>query len=116
MRTKDDLDDILAEKLTDPGFAAAYLSESLTDAVRSERMDIFVTALREVVDAHGGPALLAQIVNRSRQHIYKLLSEGDEGFNPTLNTLVSLVQALGLSVSFAPQEVREPEEGEQVAG
>jgi probable addiction module antidote protein len=84
-------DDLLAN-LADPEYAAQYL----TAAYRESR-GAFLIALKDVADARFGMTKLAGSVNVNRVSLYRALSE--EG-NPTLSTFNSIVEALGLEVSF----------------
>ena len=56
-------------------------------------------ALRDVVEAQGGIAKIAEQANLNRQNLYKALSE--EG-NPRLKTLGAVLHGLGLRLSVEP--------------
>lgn len=90
-------DEILLEELRDPELAADYLSAAIEDG----SMDEFLVALRNVADAHGGVGVLADITDLNRQSLYKMLSE--EG-NPTLGSLIALLKAVGINLSFTTSE------------
>lgn len=96
MATKN-YDDFLQSELQDSELAAEYLSASLEDG----SLDEFLIALRNVANAHGGLGVLAEITDLNRQSMYKMLS--DEG-NPTMASLLGIVNALGLNVAFVPKE------------
>jgi len=89
----------LLEELADPAFAAAYLNA----AVRESDPAAFLQALRNVVDASGGVAQVAQRTDLNRQAVYRMLSESG---NPEFRSLQRLLGAtgLGLNVQVAEQE------------
>lgn len=96
MRTKP-YDDLLKNELQDPEVAARYLSSAIEDGVIEE----FLIALRNVAEAHGGVGTLSEITSLNRQSMYKMLSE--EG-NPTLETLLAVLKAVGINLAFQPTE------------
>ena len=95
-----DYDEYLREELRDSELAAEYL----TAAALSGSQDELMIALRNVVEAHGGVGVLADITDLNRQSMYKMLSE--EG-NPTLASLMAVLGALGMSLSFTNQAEKE---------
>jgi probable addiction module antidote protein len=90
-------DSFLAEELKDSELAAQYLSAAAENCSIEE----FLVALRNVADAHGGPGVLSEITNLNRQNMYKMLSEDG---NPTLESLISILNAIGISLSFCSKE------------
>lgn len=89
----------LLADLRDPAFAAEYLNEAAAD----DHPDIFLLALRDVVDAYGGIGVIAKRANLNRQQLYKTLSR--EG-NPEFLTLRAMLAAAGFSLTVAPKEKR----------
>ena len=96
MPTKD-YDTFLLEELRDPETAAAYLSAATEDGT----VDEFLIALRNVAEAHGGLGTLSAITKLNRQSMYKMLSEDG---NPRLASLLSILRAIGISVTFTTSE------------
>lgn len=94
MRTES-YDAFLQEELRDPELAAEYLNAAIAEG----SSELFLIALRNVAEAHGGIAALADATRLNRQTMYRTLS--GEG-NPTLVTLLSILRALGLNLSFTP--------------
>ena len=92
-----DYDKFVIEKLQDSELAAEYLSAALENG----SIDEFLLALRNVAEAHGGIRTLSEITDLNRQSMYKMLSE--EG-NPTLASLLSVLNALGIRVKFTVDE------------
>lgn len=90
-------DVILFEKLRDSETAAEYLSA----AIEGGAVDEFLLALRNVAEAHGGISVLSDITDLNRQSMYKMLSE--EG-NPTLTSLLSVLRAIGINLTFTSSE------------
>ena len=85
----------LLQRLTDPDYAAGYLTECL-ELGEAE----FLLALRDVVEARGGVAKLARTARLNRESLYRLLSNNG---NPTLSSLNSILSALGIELHFAPK-------------
>jgi len=84
--------DYLLVELADPAFAAAYLNA----AVREGDPAAFLQALRNVVDANGGIAKIAQRTDLNRQAVYRMLSENG---NPEFKSLQKLLEATGLGLN-----------------
>jgi probable addiction module antidote protein len=79
MKLKDDREDLL-KRLSDPGYAAGYLEETLASGDSAA----FLIALKDVVDAGGGVGAVAKEAKLTRPSLYKVLSSKG---NPTLETL-----------------------------
>lgn len=60
-------------------------------------------ARKSVAQAHGGIGSLAKVTKLKRQSIYRMFSERS---NPTVLSLLTVLQALGIEVSFSPQQKR----------
>jgi probable addiction module antidote protein len=89
-------DVVLTKELRDPEMASEYLST----AVREGSLEGFLVALKCVAEAHGGIGTLAKVTNLNRQSMYKMFSERG---NPTVSSLLTVLHALGIEVSFTPQ-------------
>ena len=82
----------LTASLKDPKEAAAYLNAALEDG----HPEVFLLALRDVAEARlGGMTKVAQKTKLNRESLYRMLS--DKG-NPELNSLSTLLNALGLKI------------------
>ena len=82
---------VLVERLKNPKEAAAYLNASLAD----EDIRVFLLALRDVTEAHGGISYLAKETDLNRESLYRTLSlQG----NPTIVNLFHMLDALGLEL------------------
>ena len=88
-------DAFLLEELRDPELAAAYLSAAAEDG----SIEQLLIALRAVAEANGGVGAVADRTQLNRQAMYKALS--GEG-NPTLTTLLAILRAVNINLTFAP--------------
>lgn len=82
----------LIESLRDSREAAEYLSAALEE----DDPELFLLALRNVAEAQGGVAQLAEKTKLNRESLYKMLSARG---NPELRSLEALLQALGLRLA-----------------
>ena len=86
--------------------AADYLSsdetiaEYLTAALEDPNPDVFLTAVRDVARARG-MAQLAKATGLGRESLYKALTPGAK---PRYDTVLKLVNALGVKLSASPVE------------
>ena len=103
MPTKDYRQDLL-QRLGDSQYAATYLKAALDESLSDGNTEAFLLALKNVVEATDATQAVANKSKISRQHLYRLLS--GEG-NPTLETLTSVLQAVGLTLDFKPALLQE---------
>jgi len=82
----------LIERLRDPREAEEYLNAALEE----EDPQLFLLALRNVAEAQGGVAQLAEKAKLNRESLYKMLSERG---NPELKSLDTLLHALGFRLT-----------------
>jgi probable addiction module antidote protein len=94
--------DQLLKRLQDPAEAAGYLT-----ACFEESDEVFLLGLRDVVEAHGGMAQLANATGLNRETLYRTLSGNG---NPRLSSLGLIIEALGLRLS-----IESPEDGPRAA-
>ena len=87
----------LLKSLKDPREAAAYLNAAIEGGDRA----VFLLALRNVAEAHGGMATLAEKSRLSRESLYRMLSKRG---NPEIKSLYSLLQAMGLRLAIEAEE------------
>ena len=88
----------LLQELKDAQYAAGYLTAAI-----EEGEDVFLLALRDVVQAQLGIAALAQATKLNRENLYDMLSKDG---NPRLSSITSILDKLGFSVSFKPKPRR----------
>jgi probable addiction module antidote protein len=81
--------DYLLNRLQDPATAAAYLNA----AVEEDDPGAFLQALRNVTEARGGVARVADLTGLNRQQLYRTLSENG---NPELRSLSKILGVSGL--------------------
>jgi probable addiction module antidote protein len=84
----------LIKALRDPREAAEYLNAALEDG----DPEAFLLALRNVAEAQGGIADLAERAKLNRESLYRMLS--DRG-NPELRSLEALLHALGFRLAIS---------------
>jgi probable addiction module antidote protein len=90
-----DYQDKLIEDLQDAELAQEYLNAALLD----EDPRIFLIALKNVCAAQDIPMTdLAKKANISRENVYRILSKKG---NPKLTSIVSLLSAVGFSLSIS---------------
>ena len=82
----------LLKSLTQPEDAAHYLNACLED----EDTRVFLLALREVADAHGGVRALSRDTQLNRESLYRMLSKSG---NPSLGSLAAVLNACGLRLA-----------------
>jgi len=88
----------LLKALADPDEAEAYLNAALED----EDWEAFLLALRNVAEAQGGIAQLADRAKLNRESLYRMLSEHG---NPELRSLDAVLHALGFRLAVAQEHV-----------
>lgn len=84
----------LIKILNDPRLAVEYLNAALEE----DDPEVFLLALRNVTEAHGGMAQLAEKAKLNRESLYKMLSKRG---NPELRSLDALLHALGFRLAVA---------------
>lgn len=89
----------LIDSLKDLEEAAGYLNAALEGG----DIDVFLLALKNVVQAHGGISALATKVKKSRTSLYKTISENG---NPYLKSANELLTAMGMHLTVVPNAKR----------
>ena len=88
----------LLKQLKDPAEAAEYLNACMNDSE-----EVFLLALRDVVEASGGMANIAKKTDLNRENLYRSLSKKG---NPKLSSLSSILEAVRIKLYFAPTKRR----------
>jgi probable addiction module antidote protein len=89
--------DYLKETLSDEMEAQNYLNVALEQLFIDHNKELFLAALRQVIEAHGGITKIAKETNINRQHLYKMLScKG----NPSFDKVGSLLAAIGFKLKI----------------
>jgi probable addiction module antidote protein len=78
----------LIDSLKDPREAEGYLNAALED----DDPSVFLLALRDVAEAHGGMSKIARTCKLNRENLYRMLSKRG---NPSLQSLSKLLSSLG---------------------
>lgn len=89
----------IAELRADQSFAVEYLKSALEELDDPEHRAVGLLALRDVAEAYGGLATVAQEAGITREALYRALSPTG---NPTLKTLLAVLHAVGMRLSVAP--------------
>ena len=87
----------LLQWLQDPDNAAAYLTAAIEEGDRKG----FLMALRNVAQARGGMASVAEKAQLGRESLYKMLSERG---NPEFRSIASVLHGMGLRLTVAPED------------
>lgn len=85
----------------DPAFALEYLKGALESLTDPEDRGVGLIMLRAFTEAYGGLGAVAAKAGISRESLYRSLSPKG---NPTLKTLVAVLNTMGLSLSVVPQQ------------
>ncbi len=86
----------LIEALKDPREAAAYLNAAMEEGNR----ELFLLALRNVAEAHGGMAAVSEKAKLNRESMYRMLSKKG---NPEIKSILTLLHSMGLKLSIEPK-------------
>lgn len=84
---------LIEEIRRDPEFAAEYIRAALED---TDEPRVLLVALRQVAEAWGGLAKVAEAAGVQRESLYRALSPKG---NPRLSTLQAVTKALGLKLT-----------------
>lgn len=88
---------LMEELQADPAFAREYLAAALAEADEREAL---LLVLRQLAEAQGGIAKIAEAAGVRREALYRALSPKG---SPTLSTLLAVLGALGMRLSVEPQ-------------
>jgi probable addiction module antidote protein len=86
----------LLEALKDPAEAAEYLNAALEDG----EPEVFLLALRDVVESYGGMGKLATSTSLNRENLYRMLSTKG---NPEFFSLSTVLDAVGFRLAVEPK-------------
>jgi probable addiction module antidote protein len=87
------------EWLKDPENAAEYLNAAIEDGDQ----EALLLALRNIAEAEGGMARLAEKSQLKRESLYRMLSPNG---NPALSNLFSILHGLGLKMTIQPENAK----------
>ena len=86
----------LLEALKDPNEAVEYLNAALEEG----EPEVFLLALRDVVDSYGGMGKLAASTSLNRENLYRMLSTKG---NPEFFSLSTVLDAVGFRLAVEPK-------------
>lgn len=94
-----DYHDTLLKRLKDRDYAVEYLNAAIEESLKGDResQKLFLNALKNVAEAQGTMSDLAKRAHVRRESLYRILSKDG---NPELNTLASLLHAMGFCLSI----------------
>ena len=87
----------LIKALKDPVEAAGYLNAVLNEG----DMKMFLKALRNVAEAHGGMVHLSKHTKLNRANLYQIFSRKG---NPGIHTMEHVLKSFGLRLSVIPDQ------------
>ena len=90
-----EFDKLVVDQLKDPAFTLAYLNEHLV-YTGPQRLELILDALRKVAESRG----IGSVVRKSklsRRTLFHVLSKSG---NPTLETFLKLLDAVGVKIVF----------------
>jgi probable addiction module antidote protein len=91
--TAEDFRPVLLQQLKNPDVASEYLTKCFEEG----GTELFLIALRNVVEALGGLGTFARNTALGRQSLYTALSKDG---NPTLQSLHAILDSAGITFSF----------------
>jgi len=94
-----DYQEHLLEDLKDPEEASAYLNAALEEGDRQ----LFLMALKNVLDAQGGMTKISDKSKINRVSLYKMLSKNG---NPGFENILRLLQIAGIRFQVTPRSRR----------
>ena len=100
--------DYLLKRLSDPATAAAYINAAASEQDPSALLQ----ALRNVAEAHGGIAKVAERAGLNRQQLYRTLSSVG---NPELRSLTRILDATGLQLVVTAKPTHKMKKREPIA-
>ncbi|MBF0101766.1 MAG: putative addiction module antidote protein [Desulfobacterales bacterium] len=92
-------DYVIEDLKNNPDEIEEYLNAAFESFEQDKDYKAFLLALRTIAEAQGGITTLAKKTNLTRQSLYRALSPKG---NPKLETVWSLMNALGYTLTFKP--------------
>jgi len=89
------------ELKADREYAVFYLKEAMASLGNPQERGAALLAIRSIAQAYGGLRKIADDAGISRESLYRALSPKG---NPTLNTLVAVLESVGMRLSVEPVE------------
>ena len=93
MKASVDYRDDLLRRLKNPRYAVGYLNACLQD----DDDGVFLLALRDVAQVHGGLRSIAGKTHLNREHLFRMLSKKG---NPRLHSLRQLIGTFGFKLTL----------------
>ncbi len=91
----------LKRELRNPAFASEFLNACLEENDK----DLFLNALRDVLEAQGGMTKIAKAAKINRVSLYKMLhAKGNPGFE----NILRILKVIGIRFYVSPKKERRP--------
>ncbi len=91
--------EFMMKQLQDPEFASEYLNACLEENYKN----LFLNALRDVLEAQGGMTRIAKAAKINRVSLYKMLhAKGNPGFE----NILRILKAIGIRFYVRPKKER----------
>ena len=87
----------LIDSLKNPKEAEGYLNAALED----DDSRVFLLALRDLAEAHGGMSKIARTCKLNRESLYRMLSKKG---NPSLESLAKLLSSMGFRLAVEKKD------------
>ena len=95
-----DYQESLLKRLKNPQYAAKLLKYSFEESCGDGNWEAFGLVLQDVIAARGNTRAFAKKARVSRAHLYRIFRKGA---NPTLKTLLPILDSLGLKLTLSPE-------------
>ena len=82
--------------------AKAYINVALEEFFIDNNKEMFLVAIKNVIDAQGGISHISRKAKLNRQHLYKMLSAKG---NPSFDNIGALLSALGLKLKVEQNHI-----------
>ena len=89
----------LISTLKNHEYASCYLQDALGRSVEINEFSLFLTAIRSVVEANGGMAVIAKKMQVGKESFYKSLQPDKK---PRFATIAKALKSCGIEIKFKP--------------
>jgi probable addiction module antidote protein len=92
-------DDLIEDLRKNPREAITYLNVALEDGDK----EVFLLALKNVLEAYGGMTKISRSTKLHRVSLYKMFSKKG---NPGIDSVIAVLNALGIQLQVAEKKTR----------
>ena len=90
----------LLKRLRNQQYATKLLKHSFEESCRDGNWEAFGIVLQDVISAQGNTRSFAKKARVSRAHLYRIFGKNA---NPTLNTLLPILESLGIRLTLSSE-------------